>query len=116
MAFAFGQHISGLTVDGKELHAAVFNETEVRAAAGLTMVTGAVAFSYAYFDKNYTPLRIVAAFFFLEFLIRIVAGLRWSPVGVVAYLTKRRRAPPLGFAQPQRLPLAARPRFARGGN
>ena len=31
-----GERISGLTVDGKELHAAVFNENEVRAAAGLT--------------------------------------------------------------------------------
>ena len=102
MAFAFGQHISGLTVDGKELHAAVFNETEVRAAAGLTMVTGAVAFSYAYFDKNYTPLRIVAAFFFLEFLIRIVAGLRWSPMGVAAYLMTRRRSPEWVSAKPKR--------------
>jgi hypothetical protein len=102
MAFAFGQHISGLTVDGKELHAAVFNETEVRAAAGLTMLTGAVAFSYAYFDKNYTPLRIVAAFFFLEFLIRIVAGLRWSPVGVVARAMTRRRPPDWVSAKPKR--------------
>ena len=34
----------------------VVNESEARAAAGLTMVTGAVAFSYAYFDKQYVPL------------------------------------------------------------
>jgi Domain of unknown function (DUF4395) len=102
VALAFGQHISGLTADGKELRAAVFNETEVRAAAGLTMVTGAVAFSYAYFDKNYTPLRVVAAFFFLEFLIRIVAGLRWSPVGVVAHLMTRRRSPDWVSAKPKR--------------
>lgn len=34
----------------------VVNENAVRAAAGLTMVTGAVAFSYAYFDKQYVPL------------------------------------------------------------
>ena len=52
MELTFGQRISGLTVDGKELHAAVFNENEVRAAAGLTMVIGAVAFAYAYFDQQ----------------------------------------------------------------
>ena len=38
--------------DGRELHAAVVDENEVRAAAGLTMVIGAVAFSYAYFEQD----------------------------------------------------------------
>ena len=40
---------------------AVLNEHEVRAAAGLTMVIGAVAFSYAYFHRSFVPLRIVTA-------------------------------------------------------
>jgi len=102
VAIAFGQRISGVTADGKELHAAVFNENEVRAAAGLTLVTGAVAFSYAYFDKNYTPLRIVAAFFFVEFFVRITAGLRWSPVGAVARLMVRARQPDWVSAKPKR--------------
>ena len=64
----FGQHISGLDVDGTELQAAVFNENEVRAAAGLTMVAGAVAFAYAYFDQQYVLLQVVSTFFFVEFL------------------------------------------------
>ena len=38
MAWTFGESMSGLTVDGRELRAGVFNENEVRAAAGLTMV------------------------------------------------------------------------------
>ena len=46
----------------------------MRAAAGLTMVTGAVAFSYAYFAKQYVPLQVVASLFFAEFLIRVTAG------------------------------------------
>ena len=60
------------------------NENEVRAAAGITMVIGAVAFSYAYFAKQYVPLQVAASLFFAEFLIRITLGLRYSPVGVVA--------------------------------
>ena len=44
--------ISGLTADGRVLHAAVFDENQVRAAAGLTMVVGAVAFGFAYFDAG----------------------------------------------------------------
>ena len=40
MELSFGQRISGLTADGVELHAAVFDENQVRAAAGVTMVIG----------------------------------------------------------------------------
>ena len=47
MELSFGQHIYGLTADGSELQAAVFDENQVRAAAGVTMVLGAVAFGYA---------------------------------------------------------------------
>ena len=66
----YGQVISGTAADGSPLQSAVFNENQVRAAAGLTMVTGAVAFAYAYFDKHYVPLQVVATFFFVEFLAR----------------------------------------------
>ena len=69
MEFGFGEVISGLSVDGRELRSAVFNENEVRAAAGLTMVVGAVAFVYAYFDKEYLPLQIVTSL-----LLRRVPG------------------------------------------
>ena len=55
MELSFGQRISGLTVDGAELRAAVFDENQVRAAAGLTMVLGAVAFSLAYFEHAVHP-------------------------------------------------------------
>ena len=63
----------------RALQSGVFNENEVRAAAGLTMVVGAVAFAYAYFDKNYVPLQVVATFFFVEFLIRVTLGLQLQP-------------------------------------
>jgi hypothetical protein len=80
----------------------VFNEIEVRAAAGLTMVVGAVAFAYAYFDKQYLPLQVVASLFFVEFLIRVTIGLRYSPFGVVAGLMTRGRAPDWVSARPKR--------------
>jgi hypothetical protein len=82
--------------------AASVNEHEVRAAAGLTMVTGAVAFSYAYFAKQYVPLRVAASLFFAEFLIRVTVGLRYSPVGVVARAMTLGRAPEWVSAKPKR--------------
>ena len=60
------------------------NEREARAAAGLTMVIGAVAFAYAYFTRQYIPLQVVASLFLVEFLIRVTAGIRYSPIGVIA--------------------------------
>jgi hypothetical protein len=102
MELAFGQRISGLTADGKELHAAVFNENEVRAAAGLTMVIGAIAFSYAYFAANYMPLQVVTTVFFVEFLTRLTAGLRYSPMGILARAMTLRHPPEWVSAKPKR--------------
>jgi hypothetical protein len=99
---AFGQRISGLVVNGRELRAPVFNEVEVRTAAGLTMVIGAVAFSYAYFKHLYIPLQVVASFFFAEFLIRVTLGLRYSPVGLVARAMTFNQPPQWVSAKPKR--------------
>ena len=78
------------------------NENAVRAAAGLTMVTGAVAFSYAYFDKQYVPLQVVASLFFVEFLIRITIGLRYSPFGALAHALTLSREPQWVSGVPKR--------------
>lgn len=93
MQLTFGEVLSAQATDGKVLHSAVFNENEVRAAAGLTMVIGAVAFAYAYFAENYVPLQVVTVVFFIEFLMRVTTGLRYSPMGVIArWLTQRQPA------------------------
>jgi hypothetical protein len=99
---AYGQRIPGLTVDGRELEAGVVNENEVRAAAGITLVMGAVAFSYAYFTHLYIPLQAVASFFFVEFLIRVTAGFQYSPTGIVAHAITRRQPAQWVSAKPKR--------------
>lgn len=82
--------------------AAVVDEHRVRAAAGLTMAAGAVAFAYAYFRQLYWPLQAVSALFALEFLIRVTAGLRRSPFGIIADLLTRRHRPDWVSARPKR--------------
>ena len=114
MELKFGQSISGLTVDGRVLHAAVFNENEVRAAAGMTMVVGAIAFCFAYFRSDYLLLQVAATFFFIEFLARITLGLRYSPVGVVARQLTRQATTGVGVREAQALRLEARPRHVLG--
>jgi hypothetical protein len=78
------------------------NEREVRAAAGITMAVGAVAFGYAYFAKQYVPLQVAATLFFVEFLVRITAGIRHSPVGRVARAMTRDQRPEWVSAKPKR--------------
>lgn len=97
-----GEVIDGLTVEGREIHAAVVNEHVARAAAGVTMVLGAVAFVYAYFDALYWPLQVVSTLFFVEFLLRVTVGLKRSPVGVLGGWLTRRRSPEWVSAKPKR--------------
>ena len=80
----------------------VVNEHVVRAAAGITMAMGGVAFVYAYFDKLYWPLQVVATLFFVEFLARLTVGISRSPVGLVGGLLMRRQRPDWVSAKPKR--------------
>jgi hypothetical protein len=48
------------------------------------------------------PLQAVATFFFVEFLIRITLGLRYSPTGAVARLLTQRQPPDWVSAKPKR--------------
>jgi hypothetical protein len=102
MELAFGQRISGLTADGRQLHAAVFDERQVRGAAGLTMVMGAIAFGFAYFDENYLLLQVVSTLFFVEFLIRVTVGIHYSPMGIVARAMTLGSPPEWVSAKPKR--------------
>jgi hypothetical protein len=49
--------LEGRTAGSRQLVAPVVNEHQVRAAAGLTMAMGAVAFAYAYFEHRYWGCR-----------------------------------------------------------
>ena len=89
-------------VDRGDLLAAAVNEHQARAAAGITMALGAVAFVYANFEKLFWPIRTVSAFFFVDFLVRVTAGLERSPSGLVAGWMSRRQAPQWVSAKPKR--------------
>jgi hypothetical protein len=98
----FGDTLEGRTDDGRQLRAPVFNEIQVRAAAGLTMALGAIAFVYSYFDKVYVPIQAVTTFFFVDFLLRVTVGLKYSPIGVIANAITRRQPPQWVSAKPKR--------------
>ena len=102
MEISTRQRIAGRATNGADLRAPVLNEHEVRAAAGLTMVIGAVAFSYAYFHRSFIPMRIVTALLSAEFLARLTLGLRCSPIGAVARALTLAQPPEWVSAKPKR--------------
>jgi len=94
--------LTGRTDGGKPVVAPVVNEHVVRAAAGITMVMGAVAFAYAYFEHRYWGLQVAASFLFAEFLVRVTAGISRSPVGLLAGWMTQRQPPDWVSAKPKR--------------
>jgi hypothetical protein len=100
--FTMGEHIEGLTHEGQPVRAAVFNEVQVRAAAGITLAVGTVAFCYAYFNHQFIPIRAVAIWYFFDFLIRITIGLKYSPTGVLAKALTFNQPPQWVSAKPKR--------------
>ncbi len=99
---AYGERVPGLMVAGRAVRAGVVDERQVRAAAGLTMALGAVAFGYAFLGKEFAPIKIVTVLFLVEFGLRTTLGLRFAPVGRVARLLVRRGEPEWVSATPKR--------------
>jgi hypothetical protein len=85
----YGESVDVVTGDGRPVVGGVFDERQVRVAAGITMALGAVAFADALLAKNYLPIRTVTAFFFVDFTLRVWWGLGRSPVGVLARVLTR---------------------------
>ncbi len=84
------------------MRAGVFNEIQVRVAAGLTLAAAATAFAYANFGHVFGPIKFVTTFFFVDFSIRVTAGLGYSPTGAVAGWMTRRQPPQWVSAKPKR--------------
>ena len=101
-ARVYGLVMEGATEDGTVFRAGVFNEVQVRAAAGITMALGAYAFVYANWGKYFLPIKLVTTFFAVDFLLRVTVGLQRSPVGIVAGWITSRRPPEWVSAKPKR--------------
>ena len=98
----FGERIPGLRIGGRPVRGTVFNEQQVRAAAGITLVLAAWAFVQAWLAQRYVPIQAVTLFFALEFALRSAFGLRASPVGWLAGRLVARQAPVWVSAAPKR--------------
>ncbi|EHR73398.1 hypothetical protein BurJ1DRAFT_4612 [Burkholderiales bacterium JOSHI_001] len=102
MNLVFGESIPGLVMQGRPVRGTVFNEQQVRAAAGITLALATGAFVQAWLAQRYLPIQVVTVFFALEFALRCAFGLRASPVGWLAGKLVARQAPLWVSAAPKR--------------
>ena len=97
---AFGEKISGLTIDGKPAPYPVLNERDARAAAGVMLVAGIFAFVQALVLGNRTYLYAMVIIFFIEFGIRIFINPKLAPFYVLGQLIVANQRPDyVGAAQ-----------------
>jgi Domain of unknown function (DUF4395) len=102
MSRRFGESMPGLLIGGQPVRGTVFNEHQVRAAAGITLALASAAFVQAWLVQRYVPIQAVTVFFALEFALRCAFGLRASPVGWLAGRLVARQAPFWVSAAPKR--------------
>lgn len=70
--FYFGERVPGYDVR-------VFNERELRAAAGILFVFAMSAFFNAWLAGNYLPLQVFVTLFMLDFIIRMLVNPKFAP-------------------------------------
>ncbi|MBY0310398.1 DUF4395 domain-containing protein [Patescibacteria group bacterium] len=91
--FTYGTTIDGLVIHGKPAPYPVLNERAIRAGAGIMFVMAAFAFSQAWYLADYLPLKLVVVIFFVEFIMKVIVGTRFAPIGSIAAFMVRGQAP-----------------------
>jgi hypothetical protein len=70
--FGFGETVEGYPVR-------VLNEREVRAGAGVLFLFAMIVFMNAWFEGNFTPIKLFIVAFFIDFFIRVLISPAYSP-------------------------------------
>lgn len=70
--FGFGEKITGYDV-------LVFNEREVRAAAGIVFLFAFIAFMNGFLTGNNEPTKLMVTVFLIDFFIRIIINPKYAP-------------------------------------
>lgn len=80
----YGKTIPNLKINGVSATYPVINEREVRGAAGLMFLIGAITFAVVFFTKNTTLLYVVVPVFWLDFFFKVVFQPHFSFFGYLA--------------------------------
>lgn len=70
--FAFGEKVTGYEIP-------VFNEREVRAAAGIVFLFAFMAFMHGFLTGNNEPTKLMVSVFLLDFFVRLFINPKYAP-------------------------------------
>lgn len=84
--FAFGADVAGYQIR-------VFNERQVRAAAGILFLLGFAGFSNTLYTENLRPMQAFAVLFLLDMFLRLFISVKISPTMLIAKLFVYRQTP-----------------------
>lgn len=93
--FSFGEKVHNYDIP-------VFNEREVRAAAGILFVGAMVAFMNAILIWNFEILKIFVVIFFLDFSIRLFINPRFAPSMILGRIAVQSQIPEYSGAPQKR--------------
>jgi len=91
----FGEKVSGYDV-------LVFNEREVRAAAGIVFLFAFMAFMNGFLTGNNEPTKLMVSVFLFDFFIRIALNPKYAPSMVVGRWIVNNQKPEYTDAKPKR--------------
>jgi len=93
--FNFGENINGYDVP-------VFNEREVRAAAGIVFLFAFMAFMNGFLTGNNEPTKLMVSVFLMDFFIRVFINPKYAPSMVVGRWVVNNQTPEYVGAAPKR--------------
>lgn len=97
-----GQIIPDLVIHGKPAPYGVLNERSIRATAGIMFLVWILTVTYTFFTKNFSVVNIVLPLFFLNFVILVLWGPKYSPLSKLGQLLVRKQKPEYVWAVQKR--------------
>ncbi|MDA9129462.1 DUF4395 domain-containing protein [Candidatus Gracilibacteria bacterium] len=95
-----GSIIPDLEIDGKPAPYGVLNERAVRATAGIMFLVGIITVMYTFFTKDFMVVNFILPLFFLNFIILVLWGPKYSPISKLgSYLVRKQKPDYVGAIQ-----------------
>lgn len=91
--FKYGTVIPGLMIHGQPAPYPVLNERAIRAGAGIMFALGFFAFFQAFYLREFIFIEWFVVIFFIDFLMKVIVGTRFSPIGQLANWIVRKQKP-----------------------
>lgn len=93
--FSFGEHVRDYDIP-------VFNEREVRAAAGILFAGALVSFMNAWLIGNFEVLKVFVVIFFIDFTIRLFVNPQLAPSMILGRIAIHKQVPEYAGAPQKR--------------